>query len=79
MRVKRGVLSTGLDSKAGGTTSVIWRRGWGSNPRSRCQDSSFRDQSEPESGGNQTSGKSEESLDASGLYRIKLVASSCTE
>ena len=20
-----------------------WRRGWGSNPRSRCQDSSFRD------------------------------------
>ena len=21
----------------------IWRRGWGSNPRSRCQDSSFRD------------------------------------
>ena len=26
------------------TQSVdIWRRGWGSNPRSRCQDSSFRD------------------------------------
>jgi len=23
-----------------------WRRGWGSNVRSRCQDSSFRDQSE---------------------------------
>ena len=28
--------------------SLVWRRGWGSNPRSRCQDSSFRDQ--PESG-----------------------------
>ena len=42
-----------------------WRRGWGLNPRSRCQDSSFRDRSQPKSDGNQTSGKSDESLDGS--------------